>query len=117
MIQNFDKVIKYDDHVSYFNIEIHKSSQMQEMCVFWVKMVRFGNSFVIFTTSKKNSNEIKDVLVKNFGLNLSVPKDSSRYIQQDNQESEVTDEDEIGNSNEKNPLIETRDSVPPLPQS
>jgi len=24
MIQNFDKVIKYDDNVSYFNVEIHK---------------------------------------------------------------------------------------------
>jgi hypothetical protein len=24
MIQNFDKVIKYDDNVSFFNIEIHK---------------------------------------------------------------------------------------------
>jgi len=75
-------------------------------------MVRFGNSFVIFTTSKKNSNEIKDVLVKNFGLNLSVPKDNSRYI---NKEDDLTDEDEIGNnSGEKNPLIETRDQVPPL---
>ena len=37
--------------------------------MFWVKMVRFQNTFVIFTTSKKNSQEIKDVLVQNFGLN------------------------------------------------
>ena len=39
MIQNFDKVIKYDDNVSFFNIEIHKQCHMQHM--FWVKMVRF----------------------------------------------------------------------------
>ena len=24
MIQNFDKVVRYDDNVRYFNIEIHK---------------------------------------------------------------------------------------------
>jgi len=67
MVQNFDKVIKYDDHVSYFNIEIHKECHMTHM--FWVKMVKFDNLFVIFTTTKKNSNEIKNTLVGNFGLN------------------------------------------------
>ena len=108
MIQNFDKVIKYDDHVSYFNIEIHKQCHMQHM--FWVKMVRFGNTFVIFTTSKKNSSEIQNVLVQNFGLNLSVPKESSRFLNEGNDKDlDVTDEDEEDKDDvngERNPLIE-----------
>jgi hypothetical protein len=80
-------------------------------------MVRFGNSFVIFTTSKKNSNEIKDVLVKNFGLNLSVPKGNTIFANRREDQDDLTDEDDAeDNSGEKHPLIETRDSVPPLSQ-
>ena len=75
---------------------------------------------MIFTTSKKNSNEIKDVLIKNFGLNLSVPKDNGRFVNErdDAQQSDVTDEDEVdyNSSGEKNKLIETRDLVLPLLQ-
>ena len=28
MVQNYDKVVKYDNNISYFNIEIHKACHM-----------------------------------------------------------------------------------------
>jgi len=83
--------------------------------MFWVKMVKYGNSFVIFTTSNKNSSEIREVLVQNFGLNMSVPKGNNSTIINE-KDIDVTDDEEAkqDNSGEKNPLIEERDSVGPL---
>ena len=66
MIQNYDKVVKYDNEISYFNIEIHKACHMQHL--YYIKMVKFGNTMIIFNTSKKNQTEIKDLLVQNFSL-------------------------------------------------
>jgi hypothetical protein len=89
---------------------------MQHM--FWVKIVKFDNLFVIFSTTKKNSNEIKKLLVGNFGLNQQIPKGS--IFGDDDQDIDVNTDDEkdkAGDSGEKNPLIEIRDSVPPLKPS
>ena len=68
MIQNFDKVVKFDldDTVTYYNIEIHKQCHMNHL--FWVKMVKFDKNCIIFTNSKKNQNEITDVLIQNYAL-------------------------------------------------
>lgn len=86
--------------------------------MFWVKIVKFDNLFVIFSTTKKNSNEIKKLLVGNFGLNQQIPKGS--IFGDDDQDIDVNTDDEkdkAGDSGEKNPLIEIRDSVPPLKPS
>lgn len=65
---------------------------------------------MIFTTSKKNSNEIKDVLVKNFGLNLLKPINESRDVDEIGTIDEQPDDDGRDiSAGEQSALIENRD--------
>lgn len=52
MIQNYDKVMKFDNDVVYYNIEAHNHCSHINH-VFWIKMVKFGRSCVIFINKDK----------------------------------------------------------------
>ena len=81
IIQNFDKVVKFDKEVSYYNILIH--NQMDH--AFRVKIVKFSTSCVIFTSSIKNQNEITNIIVSNFSL--------KRFSQENNNSVDISNND------------------------
>ena len=47
MVQNFDKVVKFDSDVQYYNIRIQLGVD------FWVKIVKLSKCCIIFTNSEK----------------------------------------------------------------
>ena len=74
-------------------------------------MVRFRNTCIIFTTSRKNQNEVRDVLTQNF--NLIKKGWMNQYMMTDKGDDDGQADDQEYSEAER-AVLEQRDSVEPL---